>query len=833
MKLNMNNENKKLNASLDGFSTREANNRLKTQGPNTIGEKKKKSALLLFLAQFRNWLMIALLAAAAISFFLGQHLDAGVIFGLVLLSSFLGFIQEYKAEKTLEKLTKYISNKARVKRDGEWVEVDSQSLVVGDVVKVRIGDIAPADIVLWEVNGLTTNESVLTGESAPVVKSTKKTSGNQPQGLKNMVFMGTTISAGIGKGVVAATGKDTFFGKTTSLITKQATETEFQKQTKNFSKFLFKIILAMTVFVFAANSMLNKGVLNSFLFAVALAVGIAPELLPAIMTITLSQGALKIAKKKVIVKRLMSVEDLGNIDTLCTDKTGTLTKGEFSLAGYQTIKGEKDRDLIIKALLCTSGELIGSKTLTTNPVDKALWESNEAKKVQDEIKSFSLLDENEFDFERRRVSALVEKNSQRTLIVKGSAESLFSICDLTPGEKEVVKNKTKEFEKHGYRVIAIGEKTLDKASSGVEDEKHLRFLGFLLFNDPIKPSAAKSLATLKELGVNIKVLSGDSALLTAQIASQVGFDIKNEKVVTGEELDKLSSLLFEKCVRKTNLFARITPEQKYKIVASLNKEGHVVGFLGDGINDAPALSAADVGIAVDSGAAVAKENADIILLRKDLQILAEGIMAGRKTFGNIMKYILNTISANCGNMFTVSISSLFLRFIPLLPSQILLNNFISDIPLFAVATDNVDEEFVKKPKRWNIKTIGHFMFYFGLISSFFDLLTILPMAFIWHVPMEVFRTAWFVESSLSEMLVTFAIRTKLPFYKSTPSRLLMGFSLLSGLLVVGLPSSGSGKTLFDFASLPSFLWLWVGLVVLGYFAVTEVVKNLFFKRFEW
>ena len=820
----MNNVNKKLHASPDGLSTREANNRLKIQGPNTIGEKKKKSALLLFLAQFRNWLMIALLAASAISFFLGQHLDAGVIFGLVLLSSLLGFIQEYKAEKTLKKLTKYISNKARVKRDGEWVEVNSQSLVVGDVVEVRIGDIAPADIALWEVDGLTTNESVLTGESAPVVKSI---------GLKNMVFMGTTISAGIGKGVVVATGKNTFFGKTASLTTKQAPETEFQKQTKNFSKFLFKIILAMTVFVFAANSMLNKGVLDSFLFAVALAVGIAPELLPAIMTITLSQGALKIAKKKVIVKRLMSVEDLGNIDTLCVDKTGTLTKGEFSLAGYQTIDGEKDKDLIVKALLCTSGELIGSKTLTTNPVDKALWESSEAKKAQDEIKSFSLLDENEFDFERRRVSALVEKNGQRTLIVKGSVESLFSICGLTHGEKEVVKNKIKEFEEQGYRVIGIAEKTLDKASSGVEDEKHLRFLGFLLFSDPVKPSAAKSLATLKELGINIKVLSGDSALVTAQIASQVGFDIKNEKVATGEELDKLSSLLFEKCVRETNLFARITPEQKYKIVVSLNKEGHVVGFLGDGINDAPALKAADVGIAVDSGADVAKESADIILLRKDLQILAEGIRAGRKTYGNIMKYILNTISANYGNMFTVSISSLFLRFIPLLPSQILLNNFISDIPLFAVATDNVDEEFVKKPKRWNIKTIGHFMLYFGLISSVFDLLTILPMAFIWHVPMEVFRTAWFVESSLSEILVTFSIRTKLPFYKSIPSNLLVGFSLLSSLVVIGLPLSGSGKTLFDFASIPLFLWLWVGLVVLGYFAVTEVVKSLFFKRFEW
>lgn len=822
----------KLDTSENGLGNIEAATRLQNNGKNVIEKDKKKSPMRLLLAQFENWLMVSLLIAAGVSFFLGDKVDALVIIGLVFFSVILGFAQEYRAEKALEKLAEFISNNSKVKRDNEWVEIDSEKLVVGDVVELRIGDVVPADIRLFEIDGLTTNESALTGESAPILKTTDPVNGSEPQDLKNIAFMGTTISEGIGKGVVVATGTQTFFGQTASILGNEAPETEFQKQTQSFSKFLFKVIFVMSVFVFVVNSALHKGVLNSFLFAVALAVGITPELLPAIITITLSQGALKIAKKKVIVKKLISTEGLGNIDTLCTDKTGTLTKGEFTLAGYQNLQKKSDNNVLTKALICISGEVKGGHFIATNPIDRALWHSNEAKHNKSAVASYKLLDENEFDFTRRRISVLVHHDHETSLIVKGSIESIAPICTGGHDHQNHILDEAHELENQGFRVIGIGEKKLHKEKSTAADEKDIEFLGFLLFSDPIKESAIKALQKLKNLGVNIKILSGDSAIVTAHVAKNVGFDIDKEKIVTGDELTKLTVSQFEQIVKETTLFARVTPEQKYRIVLSLNKENHIVGYLGDGINDAPALKTADVGIAVDSGAMVAKEAADIILLRKDLEVLAEGIETGRKTYGNIMKYILNTISANYGNMITVSLSSLFLKFIPLLPSQILLNNFISDIPLFAVATDNVDGDFVRKPKRWNMGTIGSFMLYFGLISSLFDLLLILPMVYLWHTPAPLFRTAWFIESSLSEMVVTFAIRTKLPFYKSMPSTLLIALTIVSSGAVILLPMTLFGKTFFEFSSIPPFIWIWIACVVVTYFCAIEIAKHIFFSKFE-
>ncbi len=822
---------RQFDTSRDGLTAGAVRERQRQPGKNLFTAKKEEPALSLFLAQFRNWLMVALLAAAAVSFFLGERLEAAVIAGLILMSGILGFVQEYHARRTLAKLTKYIAHQSRVKRDGIWVSVDSQTLVTGDWVEVRLGDIVPADIVLLSTDDLTTNESILTGESAPVGKNATPSTTDQPTDLANVVLMGTNVAAGRGEGIIVAVGTDTRFGQTAALLSRPAPETAFQKQTRNFSKFLFKIILVMTIFVFVVNAWLDKGLLPSFLFAVALAVGIAPELLPAITTITLSRGALKIAKKKVIVKRLMSVEDLGNIDTLCTDKTGTLTKGEFSLVEYQNLDGKKDQDLVIKAMLCLSGDWVGGNILTTNPVDQAILTYGQSQQLSSEVIKFKVLDENEFDFERRRVSVLVVKDGQKSLIVKGSIESMLQVCNLKDHDRQTIQDQTTTWENQGYRVIGIGTKPMTKDDSHATDENGSHFLGFLLFSDPIKPDATQSLAALRELGVKVKILSGDSKLVTAQVAAQVGF-AGVDNILTGEELDHLPTEQWEKQVRATQLFARLTPEQKYRIVASLNKEGHVVGFLGDGINDAPALQAADVGIAVNGGAAVAKEAADIILLEKDLQVLAEGIQTGRQTFGNIMKYILNTISANYGNMLTMSLSSLFLPFIPLLPAQILLNNFISDIPLFAVTTDRVDVEYVRQPKHWDIKAIGRFMLYFGLISSFFDLLTILPMAFVWHVPTDIFRTVWFVESSLSEMLITFAIRTRLPFYRSMPGRELMILSAISMLGVVVLPLTWFGTSLFEFAALPVYLWGWIAAVLLSYFATTEAAKHWFYHHYE-
>ena len=816
----------KLDSSFQGLTHSQSLSRLKANGPNLVEKDSARSALKIFLLQFKNWLITILLFAALVSYFLGDHLESLVIIAVVFLSVFAGFIQEYRTEKALKKLTKYISHKARVLRDGLWRELDSQNLVVGDIIELRIGDIVPADIRLLKLDSLLTNEAVLTGESVPVVKKTSPISDKYflPQDLTNLAFMGTAVAAGLATGVVVATGKDTFFGKTAAYLGKGQAETEFQTQTRKFSQFLFRLILVMTLFVFIVNAWQNKGIFNSFLFALALAVGITPEMLPAIMTITLSQGALRMAKKKVIVKRLMSVEDLGNIDILCTDKTGTLTEGKFSLSDYLSVDGQKDLNLITKALLCTSG---------FNPTDQALRESEPAQLATSRLKEFKIIDENEFDFDRRRMSVLAKVSGRpNLLIVKGAPDSILEVSQLSPAKKTLIRRQIENYENSGFRVIAVAQKEFAKNTSSQKDETKLTLIGFLLFTDPVKIHVKESLTLLNKLGINVKIISGDSPLVTYAVAREVGLTINKSDIITGDVLTGKSVSDLSKTVSNFNVFARITPELKYKLVSSLKQEGRVVGFLGDGINDAPALEAADVGIAVDSVTYISKDAADIILLKKDLQILAEGIQAGRTTFANIMKYILNTISANFGNMFTVSISSLFLNFIPLLPSQILLNNFISDVPLLTVATDNVDRDFIKKPKHWNIKMIGRFMTYFGLISSFFDLALILPLLFLWHVSPVIFRTAWFVESSLSEMIITFAIRTRLPFYKSLPSHWLIGSSLLSCLLVVLLPFLFIGRKFFEFQLLSPSIWGWIGAVLLLYFFTTEILKHWFFAKYE-
>lgn len=828
----------------DGLTSAEADERLKKFGLNQLGEKEERSNFRIFISQLQNWLMLVLLMATFSAFILGEKLDALVILGIILLSALFGFFQEYRAEKTLAKLKRLVTHKARVLRDGNWAEIESKNLVAGDVVQLRLGDRVPADLRLFEVDNLSLDEAILTGESAPAVKHTQPIIKDRvlPQDQKNMAFASTYVASGVGKGLVTAIASNTYLGKTAKILETKEPQTDFQKQIRHFGSFLFKIIFAMTVFVFGVNAFLGKGIFASFLFAVALAVGITPELLPMIITVTLSQGALKLVRKKVVVKRLISVEDLGNIDTLCTDKTGTLTEGSFALSDYRTAEGDKDEEVLLEALVCSSGFAQEGKGVSASPVDKALWEWPHLNKVKSQLRKFQLLDENEFDFKRKRMSVVVEKEKNLYLIAKGAFEAILTICkkienrnreiNFDEKRRQQITKQVADYEKAGYRVIALAKKRIKIAEASREDEKDMVFKGFLLFTDPVKRSAKESLKLFKKLGVKIKVISGDSPLVVKKVAEETGLATGKERVITGDQLLGLSKQRLAEIAQEFTLFARVPPEQKWELVDGLNWEGHIVGFLGDGVNDAPALKAADVGIAVDSGAEVAKEAADIVLLKKDLKVLAEGIEAGRKTFGNITKYILNTISANFGNMFTVALSSLFLPFIPLLPTQILLNNFISDIPLLAITTDKVDASFIKKPKRWNINLIGHFMLYFGLISSIFDLATILPLILIWQVSPELFRTAWFVESALSEMLVTFSIRTRLPFYKSTPSRVLLGLSVVSGFLVVVLPLLSPGRILFNFVRLPFNIILWLGFVLIMYFAVTEVVKHLFFKRFE-
>jgi Mg2+-importing ATPase len=529
----------------------------------------------------------------------------------------------------------------------------------------------------------------------------------------------------------------------------------------------------------------------------------------------------------------MSVEDLGNMDTLCIDKTGTLTEGKFTFSQALNLEGKEDREILRQALLCTTGFGGSKKIALTNATDQALWESPQIKPLVDSLKNIEVLEENAFDYTRQRMGMLVCEQGKTALFVKGAFESILPICLFLKAEaKEKAKIQVQSLEEQGFRVIAVCKKEMPLSTKmSIQDEKDMILLGFLLFEDPVKSGVKQALQLFSDLGVQVKILSGDSLVVTKAVAIQAGLDFQKEEIIDGQMLAMLSKEAFDERILTCCIFARITPQQKFQIVSSLNREGHVVGFLGDGVNDAPAIRAADVGIAVNTGADVSKETADIILLQKDLEVLALGIMQGRKTFGNIMKYILNTMSANYGNMFTVAISSLFLKFIPLLPSQILLNNFLSDIPLLAVASDRVDKEFVQKPKQWNFKMIRSFMIHFGLISTCFDLLLIVPLL-AWRVTPEVFRTAWFVESSLSEIIVTFAIRTKLPFYKSMPSYLLLGLSLIISGLVILLPTMVFGQKFFAFTQISWNLWVYIGVIVGCYFIVVEKVKQRFFRKWE-
>ncbi|VVB74617.1 Copper-exporting P-type ATPase B [Candidatus Tiddalikarchaeum anstoanum] len=835
---------KKLESSDKGLNSDDALSRINKYGYNEIKTNGRRNWSDILVSQFKSPLIFTLVIAAVISYFLGEHTEAIVIIVIVLLNSFLGFFQEYKAEKVVEELRKYITLKAKVLRDGEEEEVDAKNLVPGDIVLLNLGDIVTADIRLVHVDELVTDESVLTGESVPVLKEVKTSNETRslPQYLRNVAFMGTSVASGEGRGVVIQTGENTFMGSMATKIKQKAHEDEFQKNIRTFSDMLLKVILLMTVFIFIANAVLGKGIFESFLFAVALAVGIIPEALPIIITITLSNGAIFMAKKKVVVKKLSSLEDFGNIDTVCCDKTGTLTNNNFELVDYLNSEGKRSEKVLLYGLLCnTSKQVKQVKQVKKggffgNYIDKAIWESKFAKDFEKKIDNYDELDTNEFDFKRKRMSVLVRMGKENVLIAKGAPEWILEVCTnfdhsvITKEKLAEIKKRVLSYESQGFTIISVASKIIEKKDITKSDECRMNFEGFLIFIDPPKKSAKESIMSLKKLGVSIKIITGDSPLVTRKICEEVGFQIVDNTVITGEELDKLKDGVFEEYVSKYNVFARIDPDKKYRIVEVLNKEGHIVGFLGDGANDAPALRAADVGISVDSGTGIAKEAADVILLNKSLEVLTEGIKEGRKIFANITKYILNTISANFGNMFTVAASSLFLNFIPLLPSQILLNNFVSDIPLLTIVTDNVDEEFLKKPKKWDISFISKFMVYFGGISTFFDLVLIFGLMYLFNANVELFRTAWFIESALSEIIITFAIRTRLSLFKSKPSSWLLLASIITIIFTFVITYTVIGKDLFEFVYMPINILLFVSGVLIAYFITAELAKKLFYKN---
>jgi Mg2+-importing ATPase len=829
---------RKFRSSPSGLASDIARENLEIYGPNEVAQTKKRAAIVKFALQFKNPLVLILLIAGTISGILGDIPSAVIISSIVLLSIVLTFFQESRAERAALGLKERVAVTATVLRDGNKKEVKLADLVPGDIILLSAGDIMPADARAITAKDFFIDQSALTGESFPAEKTVLPV---KPECVPtvtewdNYLFMGTSVVSGSASAVVVKTGGSTEYGKIVEKIVARRPETEFERGLRRFGYLIMQVTFLLVTFVFLILSIRegSNGVLPSFLFAVALAVGLTPELLPMILSINLSKGAISMSKKGVIIKRLASIQNFGNMDVLCTDKTGTLTENKVILELHVDMEGKENEKVLLQSYL-NSHYQTGLKS----PLDEAILAHKEVV-----IKNYEKVDEVPFDFNRRRVSVVVQYEGQRFFITKGAPEEIIRICsyyeadelisDITNEVQRKIEQKYYDLSSEGFRVLGIAYKKLkqEKTIYSVNDESDMVFLGFVAFLDPPKKTSKESLQMLKKSGIELKILTGDNELVTRKVCEQLGFEIKG--IVIGNELAKMNDDAISRVVEEANIFARVTPAQKDRIMSSLRSNGHVVGFLGDGINDAPSMKVADVSISVDNAVDVAKDSADIILLDKDLTVLEEGVLEGRRTFGNTMKYVMMGVSSNFGNMFSAAGAALFLKFLPMLPTQILLNNLLYDISELAIPTDNVDVEYVEKPKRLDITYVRNFMLWFGPISSIFDFLTFYVMLTVfnaWNNP-DLFRTAWFVESLCTQTLIIFVIRTRRsPFLRSKPSKLLF----ISSVSVVGfaliLPLSFIGKW-FKFVDLSASFYLILAVFIVVYLTLVETVKRPFYARY--
>ncbi len=764
-----------------------------------------------------------------------------VISVMIAISIVLGYYNEYKAEKIVQNLRHNVSIKAVVTRDGKTVQIDSKLLVPGDLVSVYVGDIVPADTRIVKSKDLETNEATFTGESFPVEKTSERLDiqNPTPQQLSNYLFMGSTVARGSAQAVVISTGKHTKLGSISRSLARSHPETEFQRGVKSYGNMLLAFTLVLAVSIFSLNAWRGHELVWSLTFSLAIAVGLVPELMPAIVTISLAQGAKRMANVKVIVKRLVSIEDFGNMDVLCTDKTGTLTEGKIVLKDVYPLGEEKDHKTLAYSILCNAA--VSGENIVGNPIDVAIWEYAIQNNAQKSIESYDKIDEIPFDYQRRMMSVVVKKNREYTLISKGAPESIFSKCkyaDLSgriesiTDVQEAINDKFYNLSELGYRILAVASRKVErKTSYSVEDERDMTLLGFLIFTDPPKKDAHEAIEKLNDMGVAVKILTGDNELVAKTICEDLKIPVK--KTVCGQDLMQMSWNEIKTIVEETTIFARITPEQKLDIIKALKANGHVVGFCGDGVNDAPALYEADVGISVDTAVDVAKEAADIVLLEKDLLVLADGINEGRKIFGNTMKYILMGTSSNFGNMFSAAAASVFLPFQPMLASQILFMNLLYDISNMTLPTDNVDDEYIKSPKRWDMNFVRKYTLFFGPFSSLYDFLTYGIMLFVFNAQTQatasLFQAGWFVESFWTEVLVMFVIRTRrTPFFTSRPGKWLVLLTLSCVAFGTILPFTILGSFL-GFSPLPLEYWVLLVLMVATYLVLVDAGKVFFYK----
>lgn len=826
-----------LGTSRNGLSYEEVKLRKEKYGLNMI--RRRGYFFPLLWRQFKNPLLWLLVITSVVAMFFGEVTNAIIILVLIFLVSLVSFIQEYRSERIVEDLNRKISHRALVIRNNAKEEIDVKDLVPGDIVVLGIGSKVPADLRLIDTKNLEINEAVLTGESVPALKNSLplKIRDHKLQEISNYAFAGTVVSAGEALGVVASIGEQTELGKIFKETSHERPETEFQKDIRKFVDFLILIILIMAVAIFVVNALLKHDILDSLLFALAIAIGIALEMLPVILTIGLSKGAKIMAKNEVIVKRLVSIEDFGNMDVLCTDKTGTITEGDIRLYNHFDLNGNTNEDILLHSLLCNSAVSHDHKAIG-NPIDVAIVQ-HASEKVRESVKSYQKIDEIPFDYVRKRMSVIVKKGNKQLFITKGAVQSVIKVCSkvyLKDGfvnisrYRDKIEKKFADLSSQGLRVIAVAYKETDKKQYQEKDENNLIFFGFVTFSDPPKKDIAKSIEKLEKLGIDFKILTGDNEIITRRIATEVGILVKD--IVIGDEIDKLKDDQLKKTVEKANIFCRLTPLQKERIIRILKQNGHDVGYMGDGVNDVAALHEADVGVSVDSAVDIAKDASDIILLRKNLDILANGVLEGRKVFSNSMKYILMGTSSDFGNMLSMSISSFFLPFLPMLPSQVLLNDLMYDVSQTTVSSDNVDYEDIKKPKKFNIKNIKSFMLFFGPISSLYDFATFAIMLGIFHASAIMFQTGWFIESIATQTLVVFVIRTrKIPFWKSKPGKWVLFSCLGITALAVAIPFTPL-RELFGLTPLPAMFFAVLALIVATYLALAELGKKLFFKKFD-
>ena len=821
-----------LQSSVGGLSGDEAGQRLARYGANQLKAQGRAPGWRLLLSQFQNPIILILLLATVLSFFLGDKPDALIILSIVLVSGLLGFWQERGAADAVQKLLALVQIQATVLRDGKPVQVPSSQVVPGDVVVLAAGGQIPGDCLLLESKDLYVNEATLTGETYPVEKLVGALPAVTALAARaNSLWMGTNVVSGSAKAVVARTGAGTEFGQVSAHLQSGPPETEFERGIRRFGYLLMEVTFVMVTSIFAVNVYLHRPVFDSFLFALALAVGLTPQLLPAIISINLAHGAKRMAAQKVIVKRLAAIENFGSMDVFCSDKTGTLTEGVVAVQGAFDVLGQDCERTLLLAHLNAAFE-----TDFANPVDEAIRTFRPP-----DIGAYAKLDEVPYDFGRKRLSVLVSHGPDRLLVTKGALSNVLDVCTLAQTKdgaipldsiRAGIQKQFEAFSAQGFRTLGVAFLDIPGAGPtphdlGKEHEVGMTFQGFVVLADPPKAGIADTIGRLRALGVTLKMITGDNRLVAAHVGEQVG--LKGAHILAGPDIAPMNDAALARRIEGVDIFAEIEPNQKERIIMALRKAGHVVGYMGDGINDASALHAADVGISVASAVDVAKEAAEIVLLEQDLGVLAEGVREGRVTFANTLKYVFMATGGNFGNMWSMAGASLFLPFLPMLPVQVLLTNLLTDLPEMTIATDAVDAEMLAAPRRWNIGFIRRFMFTFGLLGSAFDYLTFAVLRLVLHAGEREFRTGWFLESVILSAMIVLVIRTRRPFYKSRPAPLLIGATLLVSALTLLLPFTPLGP-LFGFGAVPLSFVGWMALIMALYVGAAEVTKHVFYAR---